>query len=217
MNQSERIPHIIIIAIITLLASFLPASAQDAAGDFATFSSSDIYYPVPLPEQPTFTPSRSQKGVSLSTDIIAIGMPLATLAGVCIIGDWEGLRQGIYTAGVTSAATLILKFSISERRPNLRNYHSFPSGHTSASFATATFLQRRYGWKFGVPAYTLATYVGWGRVFSKSHHWWDVAAGAAIGTLSAYLFTTPWARSHDFQAGVWTTDSHHGVAASFSF
>lgn len=196
-------------AIATTL--IMTATAQDV-----TSGSDGIFYPEPI-ERPTFTPHSAQKAVGISTDIISVGMPLATLAGVCIAGDWEGLRQGCYTAAATAAATLLLKYTVSEERPNYKNNHSFPSGHTSASFATAAFLQRRYGWKFGAPAYAVATYVAWGRVYSRNHHWWDVVAGAAIGVGSGYIFTRPWAKKHDLQVGVWSTGESRGLNASFIF
>lgn len=68
-----------------------------------------------------------------------------------------------------------------KERPDRSDNHSFPSMHTSTSFAAAAFIQRRYGWKWGLPSYILSTYVGWTRVYGKKHDWWDVAAGAAIG------------------------------------
>lgn len=154
--------------------------------------------------RPEFVPSKAQKGVALSTDIIAIAMPVATLTGVLIERDWKGLVQGCYTAAATLGVTMVLKYTVSEERPDHSNFHSFPSAHSSASFATAAFVQRRYGWKLGVPAYVLATYVGWGRVFSRKHHWWDCVAGAAIGAGSAYIFTRPWAREHNLNLGVST-------------
>jgi membrane-associated phospholipid phosphatase len=65
------------------------------------------------------------------------------------------------------------------------------------AFSGATFLQRRYGWKLGVPAYAVSTYVAWGRVYSKRHDVWDVLAGAAIGVGSALVFTRPFAEKHN--------------------
>ena len=50
-----------------------------------------------------------------------------------------------------------------------------------AAFDGATFLMRRYGWKWGVPAYAVSCYVAWGRVHANKHDWWDVLGGAAIG------------------------------------
>jgi membrane-associated phospholipid phosphatase len=42
--------------------------------------------------------------------------------------------------------------ALPELRPNGRNNRSFPSGHTSISFAAASYLHQRYGWEVGVPA-----------------------------------------------------------------
>lgn len=163
-----------------------------------------VYSSDPSAEVVAFTRSRSQKGVALSTDILALSLPVATLTGVLIERDWKGLVQGAYTCAATLGTTMLLKYTVKEERPDHSDFHSFPSAHTSASFATAAFLQRRYGWKFGAPAYAVATYVGWGRVFSKKHHWWDVVAGAAIGAGSAYIFTRPWAKEHNLNVSVAT-------------
>ena len=169
-------------------------------------------------DQPEFVPTSAQKGVATSTDVLMIALPVATLAGVIIEKDWKGLVQGCYTAAATAGATLILKYSVKEWRPDHSNRHSFPSGHTSTSFATAAFIQRRYGWKLGAPAYAVATYVGWGRVFSKKHHWWDAVAGAAIGVGSAYIFTRPWARDHNLSIAPIADPLTNtlGLTASFS-
>lgn len=169
-------------------------------------------------DQPEFVPTSAQKGVATSTDVLMIALPVATLAGVIIEKDWKGLVQGCYTAAATAGATLILKYSVKEWRPDHSNRHSFPSGHTSTSFATAAFIQRRYGWKLGAPAYAVATYVGWGRVFSKKHHWWDAVAGAVIGAGSAYIFTRPWARDHNLSIAPIADPLTNtlGLTASFS-
>ena len=69
---------------------------------------------------------------------------------------------------------------------------SFPSGHTASAFIGAGFLQRRYGWKYGVPAYLAAGFVGASRVITKWHWIGDVIIGAGIGIGVNYLFTTPY-------------------------
>ncbi|MGE0450483.1 MAG: phosphatase PAP2 family protein [Vicinamibacterales bacterium] len=58
---------------------------------------------------------------------------------------------------------------------------AFPSGHTTVSFASATVLQRHFGWKIGIPSYALASYVAVSRVQMERHHLSDVAFGAALG------------------------------------
>lgn len=148
---------------------------------------------------PEFVPTHGQKVVRKTTDAVVIAMPVATLTGIIIAGDWQGLKQGALTAVTEVAASQILKWAVKEDRPDHSNRHSFPSGHTGIAFANATFLQRRYGWKFGVPAYALATYVGWGRVYGKKHHWWDVVAGAALGAGTALIYTRPFAEKHELQ------------------
>ena len=164
-----------------------------------------------------FTPTKSQKGVAVSTDVIAMALPVSALTLTLIEKDWKGLLQGVETAAVTAATTLILKYSVKEWRPDHSNRHSFPSGHSAVSFATAAYLQRRYGWAYGGPAYALSCYVGWGRIFSKKHYWYDVLAGAAIGAGSAYIFTKPFAKEHDLQICPVTDGTNIGVTASFSF
>src|SRR5262249_47177001 len=66
---------------------------------------------------------------------------------------------------------------------------SFPSGHTTVAFASATVLQRHFGWKVGIPAYGVATYVAASRVQMKRHYLSDVAFGAALGIVAGRTVT----------------------------
>jgi membrane-associated phospholipid phosphatase len=81
---------------------------------------------------------------------------------------------------LTQAVTAGLKMSVRRTRPDGTQF-SFPSGHTSTTFATAAVLQRHLGWKAGVPAYALAAYVATSRIQEKRHFLSDVTFGAAIG------------------------------------
>jgi len=65
---------------------------------------------------------------------------------------------------VAQVLTQAIKISTRRERPDLSNKHSFPSGHASATFATATVLQRHLGWKAAVPTYSIATYVAMSRM-----------------------------------------------------
>lgn len=80
-----------------------------------------------------------------------------------------------------SIVTTGLKYSVQRRRPNDQNNLSFPSGHTSDAFTTATSLTYAYGWKAAVIAYPLATFVGISRVADEAHWLSDVTAGAFVG------------------------------------
>lgn len=83
--------------------------------------------------------------------------------------------------------TQALKYGFNETRPN-GGSHSFPSGHTSAAFTGAEFIRKEYGWRWGLPAYAIAGFVGWSRVESREHYMRDVLAGAAIGILVNHDF-----------------------------
>ena len=66
---------------------------------------------------------------------------------------------------------------------------SFPSGHAAVTFASATVLQRHFGWKVGIPAYAVASYVAASRVQMKRHYLSDVAFGAALGIVAGRTLT----------------------------
>jgi len=123
----------------------------------------------------------SRKAIRTSGDVLVFITPVASLATVLATQDWQGLKQGVFTGVTTLGVTYALKYLVKKERPDFSDNHSFPSMHTSVSFAGAAFIQRRYGWKWGIPAYAVSTYVGWSRVYGKKHDWWDVAAGAGFG------------------------------------
>src|SRR5262252_140837 len=82
----------------------------------------------------------------------------------------------------------LLKYSVNRTRPN-GDPRSFPSGHATAAFATATVLQEHYGWKLGLPMYAAAAYVAAERVTERKHWPSDVVFGAALGTISGRTVT----------------------------
>ena len=84
------------------------------------------------------------------------------------------IANGVMTYG--------MKFAIGRERPDRSNKRSFPSGHTSNSFLTATIAQEVYGNKIGIPAYMLACVTGLSRIHDDKHYVSDVVFGAALGT-----------------------------------
>lgn len=89
---------------------------------------------------------------------------------------------------INTALTQGIKLAVNRQRPDGLRY-SFPSGHTSSSFATATVLQRHFGWKVGVPAYAMATYVAGSRLTENKHFLSDIIFGAGIGIVSGRSVT----------------------------
>jgi hypothetical protein len=113
---------------------------------------------------------------------------------------------------VNSVMTESIKLAVRRQRPDGTPY-SFPSGHTSGTFATATVLQREFGWKVGAPAYALATYVALTRMTENKHYASDVAFGAANGIVAgrAVRFHTG---NHDFAISPMAVP--HGAGVSFN-
>jgi membrane-associated phospholipid phosphatase len=121
-------------------------------------------------------------------DFGEIGIPLAA-GGISLYeNDRAGLIELAETGTLAVGVTEALKYSVKEQRPN-GGPHSFPSAHTSIAFAGAGYLDARYGWRVGLPFEALAAVVGFARVHTRDHHWYDAVAGAAIGEGSAHLFT----------------------------
>lgn len=81
-----------------------------------------------------------------------------------------------------------IKLSVGRTRPDGSRF-SFPSGHTSSSFATAAVLQRHFGWRAGAPAYGLAAFIAGSRLQENKHYLSDVVFGAAIGIVAGRTVT----------------------------
>lgn len=83
-------------------------------------------------------------------------------------------------------ASSTLKVAFGRQRPsNNPNYHSFPSGHATTAFTTATVLTYAYGWKAAMIAYPVATFVGLSRLSDNVHWASDVVGGAFLGYWAA--------------------------------
>ena len=82
----------------------------------------------------------------------------------------------------------LTKVIVQRQRPELpdgSHYpgYSFPSGHASITFASATVLQQHLGWKAAVPTFAIATYVAASRLHDNRHFASDVVFGATTGII----------------------------------
>lgn len=109
----------------------------------------------------------------------------------------NGLKAGLAISALMSLST-ILKYAVHRERPyttypDIQRLStdftpSFPSGHTTSAFCTATSLSLMYPkWYVIVPAYSWATMVGYSRMHLGMHYPLDVLAGAIIGTGISFL------------------------------
>ncbi|MGB5419957.1 phosphatase PAP2 family protein [Algibacter sp.] len=152
-----------------------------------------------IPESGNSTHEKWEFFLEDSGDILQIAIP--TIAGLTTVikKDWEGTKQFALSYSTSLIITHSLKKIVNKERPEGRNlFDAFPSGHTTSAFSGASFIQRRYGWKFGIWAYLGAAIVGASRMEGPDgwHDHWDVLAGAFVGIGSTYIFTTPFAKKH---------------------
>jgi membrane-associated phospholipid phosphatase len=131
----------------------------------------------------------TQGGVALAT----YGVGLLTRDRMTIHVGSDLIRAQVLNAVLTRGIKLVAQ----RDRPG-GSSDSMPSGHTTATFATATVLQEHFGWKAGAPAFALASFTGWTRIRDHAHWLTDVLVGASIGIVSGHTVAAghrghPWA------------------------
>jgi hypothetical protein len=148
--------------------------------------------------------------------LVQTGAAFAALA----IGKASGNSRLAYVGADLARAQLVsqtfvqaLKFTTGRTRPDGSNTQSFPSGHTASAAATASVLQRHFGWKVGAPAYAFAGFVAAARMSADKHHLSDVLMGAAIGVAAGRTVTVGLA-GEKFDLGVAPTVG--GAAITFT-
>ena len=145
-----------------------------------------------------------ESGNVIGNFVFQAGAGLATYGVAKAFGNQKAAYVGrdIVRAQVLSQVMVqTLKYTIRRDRPDHSNDKSFPSGHAASAFATATVLQRHYGWKVGLPAYTIGSYVALARMAWNRHHASDVVMGAGFGIASARTVTMSMAKTK-FSVGV---------------
>jgi membrane-associated phospholipid phosphatase len=86
---------------------------------------------------------------------------------------------------VSEAFTQGIKIAVRRDRPT-GECCAFSSGHASATFATASVLERHFGYRDALPTYLIATYVGMSRLHDNRHFLSDVVFGAGLGVATGW-------------------------------
>ncbi|QEC66030.1 phosphatase PAP2 family protein [Panacibacter ginsenosidivorans] len=186
----KQIKNLITCILLFTGCFFISANAQN--WDINTLKSIN-------PENPN---SVIMKGFTRSVYPVAIVSPAALLATGFIKKDKNLQNKGWEMVGSIVINTVItqgMKYAINRDRPYEKyptevfpyepdNDPSFPSGHTSTAFATATTLTLEFKkWYVAIPAYAWAAGVGYSRLYLGEHYPTDVIAGAAVGAGSALV------------------------------
>lgn len=115
---------------------------------------------------------------------------------------------------VNGLFTLLLKSSIDRPRPSGAPY-SYPSGHTSSSFATAGVVYKHFGKKYGIPAFLLAGYVGLSRLQEGKHYITDVLAGSLLGSYISLKLSKNDTKGNSLS--LYPSSSSNGLGISLSY
>ncbi len=131
---------------------------------------------------------------------IAVAVPLGMLT-YALIAENKKMKLDAFEAigglAIAAVTTELLKVTVKRPRPyytypdiypdHYDDSYSFPSGHTSVAFATATSLSlTSKKWYVTLPAFAWASGVGYSRLYLGQHYPSDVIAGALVGAAGAY-------------------------------
>lgn len=151
---------------------------------------------------------------SQSITPVSIGIPVGVYSIGLIKHDSTLKNKGAYiTASLltTAGITFALKYAVNRPRPYVTypsidnvmdpDSPSFPSGHTSDAFATATSVSLAFPkWYVITPSFLWAGFVGYSRMHVGVHYPSDVLAGAIIGAGTSYLC---------YKANIWLHKRKH--------
>lgn len=124
-------------------------------------------------------------------DTLQILIPALAFGATFYMEDEAGRTQFYQSFGTNLLLTHAGKRITNKSRPDGSDNRAFPSGHTSAAFQGAAFIHFRYGFRYAIPGYLGAAFVGYSRVDARKHDYADVLAGATLGIASSWFFTQP--------------------------
>lgn len=151
---------------------------------------------------PKYPTNNTWKTISSTAEPLSAAIPFSMLMVSLINNNPKLEHKSLEVAASLLTAVILtegLKIMVNRPRPyvtypgliipdKIDNESSFPSGHTSFAFATATSVFLHYPkWYVGIPLLAWSTSVGYSRMYLGQHYPSDVLAGALVGAGSAYL------------------------------
>lgn len=140
-------------------------------------------------------------GITHSAAPISIAAPLVAFSLGLLTKNMDLRKKGFFLGEVlvvSTAFTFGMKYGVKRNRPYTTYPQiqkltsgggpSFPSGHTSLAFATATSMTLAFPhWYVAAPAFLWAGAVGYSRMHLGVHYPSDVLMGALVGSGAAIL------------------------------
>ncbi len=147
-------------------------------------------------------------------DFLTFAIPATAYGSTFYFDDPEGRIEFYKAYGTTMASTVVLKYTVREKRPDNDDRDSFPSGHTASAISGAVFMHRRYGLEYALPLYAAAIYTGYSRIQVNRHHPRDVLAGVLIGGLASWYFVD---EMKNFKITPLVDSTYQGVSVNYKF
>jgi membrane-associated phospholipid phosphatase len=165
-------------------------------------------------------------------DYVPVAAMLAgTVAFAALVQSRDGYREGwtmAESAGFTALTAYALKFAAGRERPFettqidrwRKGGDSFPSMHTSLTFAVGTVLaesgNERYRWLRRALGYGLGAGVAYSRLHDGQHWLSDTVAGAAVGMSTAiFVMNRRDERVRDGRGSIGIAPTEHGVMLTY--
>lgn len=186
-KQKRYITYRVLLFLVTVLLNFKHGSAQNLDIDLLK-NINGMYSP---------KMGTVMNGFTRSDTPISLGLPATFLVYSQFKKDKEVYFSGLEllsAQALSGFATTALKISVQRERPfnaypneiikhTRAGSFSFPSGHTSMAFSTATSISLLYPkWYVVIPAYLWASTVAYSRMYLGVHYPSDVLTGAIIGS-----------------------------------
>jgi hypothetical protein len=125
------------------------------------------------------------------------GVQLGASIGTYLIGryakpggsrtnKWSHIGFDLLRAQLVSSTLMYgIKNAVRRDRPT-GECCSFPSGHATVTFATASVLERHFGYRGSWPMWIIASYVAASRLIDNRHFASDVVFGAGLGVATGW-------------------------------
>ena len=118
---------------------------------------------------------------------------------------------------LTVGTVYALKNIVREERPDGSDFHSFPSETTALAASGSSFLWRRYGWEYGLPAAALTQFVSYSRVQAHQHRWYDTLASSGIAVGYSSLLGTRYKQKHNIDTALSVSPDGAMVRLSYAW
>jgi membrane-associated phospholipid phosphatase len=159
------------------------------------------------PTAQAFTPNKtpltsSEKNIETLGKGIAIALPVVAGGIAWYKDDKVGIAQLAVESVLTVGTVYALKNIVREQRPDGSDFHSFPSETTAIAASGSSFLWRRYGWEYGLPAFAMTQFVSYSRIQAHQHRWYDTLASSGIAAGYAYVLGTPFKKRYNVETSL---------------